>query len=90
MLLLKVWLYVAAFYVSIFAFNMITNKRAYDVVYGHKPLNWKRFKILFLHQLYAPTKWFFYEFVLGLWHFDIMVDSVVAAKRMNEQRRARV
>lgn len=86
MLMLKIWLYVASFYISIFAFNMINNKRAYDLVFGYKPLNWKRFVLLFKQQLYAPTKWFFYEFILGMNHFEIMVESVEYCKQKAAQR----
>lgn len=85
----QIFLRVLSVYLAIAIFNMITVKRAFDEVYGHKPLNWQRFKMLLKRVTCLPLKLFLMDWWFGLWHFDFMVDCVRSAKEAQDRARAR-
>ena len=86
---MMVFLRVLSVYLAIAVFNMITVKRAFDEVYGYKPLNWRSFKMLLKRVTCLPLKLFLMDWWFGLWNFNYIVSCVQSAKEAQDRARAR-
>lgn len=77
-----IFLRVLSVYLAIAIFNMINLKRAFDVVYGKSPMNWKKLRTLVRNVTCVPAKFFLMDWWFGLVNPDAIVKAVAQQRKM--------
>lgn len=83
-ILMMIFLRVLSVYLAMAIFNMINLKRAFDVVYGKSPMNWKKLRTLVRNVTCVPVKFFLMDWWFGLINPNTIVKAVAQQRKITK------